>query len=255
MDAKLFDRDWRFVTDSLYYLYGASTLEIFEQETLERLKVVIPSNQSMFTIIHERYDAPTTYSNIVCLGDKPRFLDEFLSGKYDYDPYFRSWDSFKSTAVFRGTDMMPDAYRTATPLYRNIYAKQGVHYAMRIYIIHDGHTIANVTSFRTKAQGDFTDHEIEIARVLAPHLTQKLVSLLTATPSKHMTATNIEAFDKYRLTPKEREVIGLILDDMNDDEIADKLSISRATLKTHIYNIYRKTNVKNRLQLIILAKQ
>ena len=64
-----------------------------------------------------------------------------------------------------------------------------------------------------------------------------------------------EAFDKYRLTPKEREVIGLILDDMNDDEIADKLSISRATLKTHIYNIYRKTNVKNRLQLIILAKQ
>ena len=254
MNAKLLDRDWRFITDSLLYLYGASDLEEFEKETLERLKVVIPANHCMFTVIHEQYDAPTTFSGIYSIGEKARFLDEFLSGKYDHDPYFQSWNAFKSTTVFRDTDMMPDSYRITTPLYRDIYAKQGIHYAMRIYIVHEEQTIGNISLFRKKSEEDFSDHEIEIARVLAPHLTQKLHSILSTDAPSCTTAKNIEAFDKYRLTAKEREVVGLILDDLSDEEIANKLSISRATLKTHIYNIYRKTNVKNRLQLIVLAK-
>lgn len=108
-------------------------------------------------------------------------------------------------------------------------------------------------SARRKA--GFSDHDVEIARVFAPHLTQKLDTLLQGGTSKRLIEGSIEAFDKYGLTPKEREVVGLILDDMSDGEIADELSISRATLKTHIYNIYRKANVNNRLQLIKLAKK
>lgn len=255
MDAKLFDRDWRFITDSLYYLYGASTLAEFERESLERLSMVIPADHYMFTIIREHFNAPTTFTDIVCVGEPARYLDEFLSGKYDYDPYFQFWSSFKSTKVFRDTDMMPDSYRIGTPIYKDIYIKQGIHYAMRISIVSDGQALGNISLFRKKESGDFSDHDVEIARVFAPHLTQKLDSLLQGGTSKRLIEGSIEAFDKYGLTPKEREVVGLILDDMSDGEIADELSISRATLKTHIYNIYRKANVNNRLQLIKLAKK
>lgn len=254
MDAKLFDRDWRFITDSLYYLYGASTLDEFEKEALDRLSMVIPSDHYMFTIIHEHPNAPTTFSDVVCIGEPARYLDEFLSGKYDFDPYFKFWSSFKNTKVFRDTDMMPDSYRVSTPLYKDIYIKQGIHYAMRISIVSEGRALGNISLFRKRGQSDFSDHDIEIARVFAPHLTQKLDSLLNPTLSKGLAIGKIEAFDKFGLTPKEREVVQLVLDDLTDGEIADTLCISRATLKTHIYNIYRKTGVKNRLQLIALAK-
>ena len=55
MDAKLFDRDWRFITDSLYNLYGALTLDEFEKEALDRLSMVIPSDHYMFTVIREHW--------------------------------------------------------------------------------------------------------------------------------------------------------------------------------------------------------
>lgn len=254
MDAKLFDRDWRFITDSLYYLYGATTLAEFEKETLERLSMVIPADHYMFTIIHEHLNAPTTFSDVICVGEPARYLDEFLSGKYDFDPYFKFWSSFKNTKVFRDTDMMPDSYRVTTPLYKDIYVKQGIHYAMRISIVSENRALGNISMFRKRGQNDFSDHDIEIARVFAPHLTQKLESVLMPSLPMNMVTGSISAFDKFNLTPKEREVVKLVLEDFTDGEIADTLCISRATLKTHIYNIYRKTNVKNRVQLIAIAK-
>lgn len=254
MEARLIDRDWRFITDSLYYIYGAKTLGDFENEVLQRFQVIIPCNHCMFTIIHESDDAPTTYSDIAQVGEPARYLDQFLARNYDHDPYFQSWNYFKSTTVFRDTDMMPDEYREATPLYREIYAKQGIHFAMRTYIVHEGHTIGNVALFRTKDDEDFSDRELEVARVLAPHITQKLVMLQGDAEARPRIAAAPAIPTRYSLTPKELEVVTLILEELDDAQIAEQLSISRATLKTHIYNIYRKTNVKNRLQLVLAMR-
>ena len=38
-------------------------------------------------------------------------------------------------------------------------------------------------------------------------------------------------------------------------EIADKLFISDETVKKHIYNMFQKLNVKNRLSLVAKAKK
>jgi len=72
-------------------------------------------------------------------------------------------------------------------------------------------------------------------------------------------ATNIEkatpAFDfvsqikYYNLSDREEEVLKLLLKGRTNHEIANDLFISINTVKTHIKNIYKKTNVKNRLLL------
>jgi DNA-binding NarL/FixJ family response regulator len=51
------------------------------------------------------------------------------------------------------------------------------------------------------------------------------------------------------ISPREAEIIGLILRGFNNKEIGDKLFISLETVKKHISNIYRKLGIKNRLQL------
>ena len=50
------------------------------------------------------------------------------------------------------------------------------------------------------------------------------------------------------LTPKEIEILDSICNGMSNSEVADSMFISLHTVKAHIYNIYRKLNVKNRMQ-------
>jgi DNA-binding CsgD family transcriptional regulator/streptogramin lyase len=56
--------------------------------------------------------------------------------------------------------------------------------------------------------------------------------------------------DKYKLSNREREILALVLKGKSNKDIEDKLFIADNTVKAHIYNIYRKVGVKNRLELI-----
>lgn len=51
------------------------------------------------------------------------------------------------------------------------------------------------------------------------------------------------------LTPREKEIINLLLLGKSNKEIGEKLFVSIRTVEAHIYNIYRKCSVKNKLEL------
>ena len=55
-------------------------------------------------------------------------------------------------------------------------------------------------------------------------------------------------------TPRELDVVQLIIKGLNNKEIANYLSISASTVKKHRYSLFKKTNVKNSHALINYAK-
>ena len=57
----------------------------------------------------------------------------------------------------------------------------------------------------------------------------------------------------FRISDREREIIRFILQGNTEAHIGDLLFISRRTVVNHVYSIYRKTDVSNRVQLINLV--
>jgi len=64
---------------------------------------------------------------------------------------------------------------------------------------------------------------------------------------------NPEEIKIRALTPRERELIGMIGQGLKNQTIADRLCISEATVRHHLTSIYAKLNVGDRLELAIYA--
>ncbi len=54
-----------------------------------------------------------------------------------------------------------------------------------------------------------------------------------------------------RLTPRELEVLELVLQGLSTGEIAERIFLSHQGVKAHLTTLFRKFNVKNRSQLIL----
>lgn len=79
-------------------------------------------------------------------------------------------------------------------------------------------------------------------RMLSPEAIQALIHAAT-----HPSSPN------YHLSEREVEVLTLMVNGLNNVEIAEQLFLSRSTVKYHINSLFRKFGVTNRSEAIALA--
>lgn len=59
--------------------------------------------------------------------------------------------------------------------------------------------------------------------------------------------------DKMKLTHRENQILNMVATGATNEEVADRLFVSRHTVKTHLYRVYKKINVPSRLQAALWA--
>jgi DNA-binding NarL/FixJ family response regulator len=85
---------------------------------------------------------------------------------------------------------------------------------------------------------------------MSPSIAFKALKILRSP----VAASRETTFD-HQLTPREIEVLEQLSKGLNYAEISDNLFISPATVRKHIENIYRKLQVRNKLEAVNLARK
>jgi DNA-binding NarL/FixJ family response regulator len=85
--------------------------------------------------------------------------------------------------------------------------------------------------------------------LLSPAVTRRLIAEFVARPERLGTSpASLE-----ELTDREREVLSLVAMGLSNDEIAEELVISPATVRTHVNRVMMKLGAGNRAQLVVIA--
>ncbi|MGJ6980437.1 response regulator [Aestuariimicrobium soli] len=87
--------------------------------------------------------------------------------------------------------------------------------------------------------------------LLSPTVTRRVIGSFAGTGLARRSSVVHPGLDQ--LTDREREVLGLVAEGLNNDEIAARLVISKATARTHVGNILGKLGARDRAQLVVIA--
>jgi DNA-binding NarL/FixJ family response regulator len=117
-----------------------------------------------------------------------------------------------------------------------------VHTALRAgasgFLLKDTPPADLLTAIRVVAAGE---------ALLAPSVTRRLIAAFLRQPPKAAAA------ELDRITDREREVLTLVGGGLTNAEIAGRLHISVATVRTHIGHLLTKLDARDRVHLVITA--
>ena len=120
------------------------------------------------------------------------------------------------------------------------YAVDGLKAGASGFLLKDVPPAELVAAIRTVAAGD---------SVVAPAMTRRLLDRFLHGDGE------IDQARLEILTAREREVLELIGLGLTNQEIAEKLVLSEATVKTHVSRILSKLDLRDRVQAVIFAYQ
>jgi len=88
---------------------------------------------------------------------------------------------------------------------------------------------------------------------LHPQVARRLMSAVAGTPPKQPPKPAQASPELENLTEREREVLALIAQGLNNRQIAARMVVSESTVKTHVSNLLDKLGLEDRTQAAIWA--
>jgi DNA-binding NarL/FixJ family response regulator len=107
------------------------------------------------------------------------------------------------------------------------------------FLVKDTEPADLITAVRVVARGD---------SLISPRMTRRLVGEFATRAKQPRPATELDV-----LTERERETMALVAGGLTNDEIAQRLYLSPATVRTHVSRAMTKLGARDRTQLVVIA--
>jgi two-component system nitrate/nitrite response regulator NarL len=109
------------------------------------------------------------------------------------------------------------------------------------YVLKNASAGEVVAAIRGVAQGD---------AVCPPRLCKALFQLVTRELQTKSEYSSQDESAKFRLTHRQRQLVGLLAGGLSNKEIAANLNLSEFTVKNHIHRIMREVDAENRYEVV-----
>ncbi len=247
------DKNMFFIfNDIVYHLYACRTLEELKNDFLVPLKMLVPYSCASILLTDPLAAADEIrFERALCIPDSFEEAEKKYMECLDEDPLLWILHTKESTLV-RESELVPEEKRLSSPIYRSCYQKYHVFDSIQYSIVYRQKMLGILTLYHTRIDGTFTNEDMFRLRSLGIHLNAALHNLLEGRPQQAQTDENhLEQLRlTFGLTPRETQILQLLLTFASNEEITDSLGISAHTLQKHMQNIFRKTGVSSRWELL-----
>jgi DNA-binding NarL/FixJ family response regulator len=149
-------------------------------------------------------------------------------------------DGIGATRQLAGPDVPePIAVLVLTTFDLDEHVYDALRAGARGFLLKDATRDELINAVRVVARGD---------ALLAPSVTRRLIEQMASSPPSPPANAALED-----LTPREREVLLLVAEGLTNAEIAERLVVGEATVKTHVARLLMKLGLRDRIQAVILA--
>jgi DNA-binding CsgD family transcriptional regulator len=188
-------------------------------------------------------------------------IDDYLDGPYREDPFYQASMNQPKAKIYRLSRITMGKLEQSV-YYRDYYADTGTS-DEAIYLAKlRGGNVINLSMMRLPEHGEFTEREYEALYLLAEPVSELIkshsehddfaVTHLIQPGIDHQIDLAFRTFGASLLSPREKDVLEMMLRGYSTDSSADKLGIALETVRRHRKSIYRKLDVSSQTDLFSL---
>ena len=188
-------------------------------------------------------------------------VDQYLDGPYREDPFYQASMNQPRSKIYRLSRVTAGKLQDSS-YYREYYADTGtVDEAIYLAKLGGGNVI-NLSMMRLPRNGEFSDEDYEALYLLAEPISELLkshsehgsfaVTNLLQPGIDHQIDLAFRTFGQSILSPREKDVLELMLRGYGTDTSAERLDIAVETVRRHRKSIYRKLDVNSQTDLFSL---
>ena len=252
--AKLLDYEWKFLLQLVTRIDATETYEETCRVLMEQLQTVLPFDRA-FCLRISREEGQAVISQPVNFRLSEDYTN-FLHGGY---PRWSEFIMSPSRMVLSQSELVEDGeHWERSRVYREIWQPRDIYWGLFSSIIYQDQPLILLGLFRQRGKKDFSERDRFILLALQDALERRFSRLLlNEKPAGNLGLKKVmlPKAAGFGLTKRETEIDDLICQGYTSEQICGQLFISPATLNKHLSNIYCKTGVKNRIQLIGLMME
>lgn len=259
---------WLGITNAIYTIHSAEDARQMAEVFMNQIKWLIPFDRSMFFIkgsVDSEDDIP------ICINISDEDARLFCSDMSRYDSTL-GLKVGGSSMLYKESDVVDMEIFKQSCFYNEFCKPNHIEYILHMVICYNNEYLGNMLLFRNDNMInaiEFSDKDFFVLSLFKEHLAVGLHRLYAENnmanitkidkrviyEDRHLVPQSLDdIFRGYGLTSREKEILELLMDGVDNYYISDSLSISPNTLKKHTFNIYRKLGINSRTELMRMIK-